>query len=159
MTDMVRRAMDNDVPAMVALSEQMRLAYASHQPVFWRKADDSAERQTTYFNDLLARPDIVPLVLERDGMLQGFILARLQPAPPVYDPGGLTCMVDDFAVKWDEEWECVGSHLLHELEFEATERGASQVVIVCGHHDHPKRSFLARHGLTLASEWYVRPLC
>lgn len=158
MMDMVRLATAADIPAMVSLSEQARRAYEAFQPVFWRQAHDSAERQSSYFAALLSRNDVIPLVHVSDGCIHGFLIAHVQVAPPVYNPGGPTCLVDDFTVKWDEEWENVGSHLLHELEFEATERGAAQIVVVCGHADAPKRAFLARHGLTIASEWYTRPL-
>lgn len=79
-------------------------------------------------------------------------------APPVYDPGGPTCLIDDFAVAVPEQWPTVGVDLLGALRRTARERGAAQVVVVCGHLDGPKRTALEHSGLSIASEWWVAPL-
>jgi len=52
----------------------------------------------------------------------------------------------------------VGRRLLDEAVARAKERGASQVVVVCGHLDQPKREMLAACGLSIASEWWTRPI-
>lgn len=90
--------------------------------------------------------------------LTGYLLASVVEAPPVYDPGGLTGMVDDFAVARPELWRTVGRHLLEEASTRLNARGAVQIVVVCGHHDQPKRSALRDVGLTIASEWWVGSL-
>jgi len=38
------------------------------------------------------------------GQLTGFLIATLNLAPPVYDPGGLTCDIDDFVVTPAPKW-------------------------------------------------------
>jgi len=82
----------------------------------------------------------------------------LVPAPPVYNPGGLTCSIDDFVVSEGECWETVGADLLDQVRRVALSSGAAQVVVVCAHHDEPKRKALEEYSLTIASEWWVTPL-
>lgn len=151
----IRGAEGRDVPAMVELSEQKRLEYQGYEPRFWRKAADSREKQTPYFERLLTGERAIALVHERDGTIDGFIIGTLMEAPPVYDPGGLTCLVDDFVVD-PAEWTTVGVALLAEVERVARERGAVQTVVVCGHRDAAKRSMLGGARFSLASEWYTR---
>jgi GNAT superfamily N-acetyltransferase len=85
----------------------------------------------------------------------GFIVGKLMPAPEVYNPGGLTLMIDDFCVADESEWHSIGSKLVQKIKAIAKLRGAAQVLIVCGAHDGPKCHFLKKMGLTVASEWYV----
>ena len=92
-----------------------------------------------------------------DGHLDGFVIAALTPAPPVYDPGGLTAVVDDFMVERPELWSSVGRALLDRVIEEAEPRGAVQTVVVCGPRDEPKRRMLTTAGHVVASEWYTKP--
>jgi GNAT superfamily N-acetyltransferase len=151
-------ARPDHVDAMVALSEAKRTQYAAYQPHFWRKAENSAAVQTPYFYELLARDSILALVAQDGEAVVGFVIAAVIPAPAVYDPGGPTCMIDDFCVADPELWATVGRDLLTAATTAARNRGAAQVVVVCGHLDQPKRAALAAAGLTLASEWYTSPL-
>ena len=155
---MIRAARADDITALVELSERKREQYERFQPVFWRKAADSRERHTTYLAGLLARGQHLALVSVTAGALDGFLIAELRPAPPVYDPGGLTCLVDDFVVADEARWDDVGSALLRRASEEARARGAVQLVVVCAHLDAPKRAMLASGGFSVASEWHVRPL-
>jgi GNAT superfamily N-acetyltransferase len=140
------------------LSEQKRAAYEAFQPVFWRKATESRAAQTPYFEELIRRDNILALVHETDGAIDAFVIAALVPAPSVYDPGGLTCMIDDFCVCEASDWEAAGRALLNRVAALAVERGAAQAVVVCGHLDQPKRAMLAAAGFGIASEWYVKPI-
>ncbi len=158
MAGMIRKAKLIDIPHMVELSEQKRVQYQEYQPTFWRKADDSREQQAVYFESLLNEEDIIALVYEQDEKINGFIIAILQPAPAVYDPGGLTCVVDDFAISTPEDWKELGNKLLEETLREAKNREAIQAVVVCGHLDEPKRMMLQSTGFSIASEWYVREI-
>ena len=99
---------------------------------------------------------MVSLVAEVDDAFAGFVIATVGPAPPVYDPGGLAAMVDDYAVVGDT-WDTTGRALLAAVTERVRERGAAQVIVVCGHRDEAKRSALQRAGLSLASEWYTGP--
>ena len=153
----LRKAGPADVAAVVALSEQKRRQYASYQPVFWRKADDSAEKQRAFLAQLLEREDVIGLVCEQGGVTEGFIIGSLISAPPVYDPGGLTCSVDDFVVA-EGAWRSVGERLLSAVAAEARARGAAQMVVVSAQLDADKREMLSHLAYTVASEWWVKPL-
>ena len=132
---MIRPARAEDVLGMVALSEQMRLQYQDYQPQFWHKAGDSATTQALFFESQLQQENVLMSVWEQEGRLLGFVAGMLVPAPPVYDPGGLTFLIDDFVVEAEADWITVGRELLAGLESEARARGASQVVVMCGDRD------------------------
>ena len=156
--DGIRTAQAEDVPGMVALSEQYRRRLETYQPVFWRRAEDAAAAQTEYFHSLLQRPEVIALVHKAVSGLAGFLIATLQAAPPVYAPGGLTCVIDDFCIGEETYWPTAGVALLHEANRRAKERGAVQVVVVCPHRDQAKLTLLAAEGLTIASEWHTRTI-
>jgi|SRR5947209_13355041 len=154
----IRHARREDAPAMVDLSERKRIEYQGYQPRFWRKAADSRAKQLPFFERLIESDRVIALVHEEAGSIDGFVIASLMDAPPVYDPGGQTCLIDDFAVGAASDWATVGKELLAAAAQSARERGAVQTVVVCGHRDEPKRSMLAEGGFSLASEWYVREI-
>jgi ribosomal protein S18 acetylase RimI-like enzyme len=154
----IRQAQPDDVPALVALSEERRRRYEQFQPLFWRKAEDSAERHAPFLEQLLRDEQTIALVAERDGAVEGFVIATLVPAPPVYAPGGPTCSIDDYWVAGGVDWDVIGEQLLDEATRRAQERGAVQAVVVCGYLDQPKRAMLVGAGYVVASEWYVKSL-
>src|SRR5438876_7264329 len=131
---------------MVDLSEQKRIQYQSYQPTFWRKAAGSREQQVPHFERVVSSDRVIALVHESAGSIDGFVIAALVEAPPVYDPGGLTSVIDDFVVADGRDWATTGLALLTEANREAKARGAVQTVVVCGHQDQPKRAMLAGEG-------------
>ena len=154
----IRRATQDDVPAMVELAQQRRIQYQNYQPRFWRNAVDSREKHAPFLRKLVQHERAISLVSDETNTVTGFIIAMLVPAPPVYDVGGLTCSIDDFCVVDGLDWEHVGKALLEEAMKQARTRGAVQTVVVCVHLDEAKRMFLANEGFTIASEWYVRDI-
>lgn len=157
---MVRLATLDDVSAMAALAEEKRVQYAQYQPIFWRVAEDAVLRHSPFIANQVERSDIITLVHEKlTGIITGFIIATRVPAPPVYDPGGPSCSVDDFCVQGGTDWETAGKQLF-DATIDRVRRawGATQVVVVSGHLDHHKRTFLAQQGLSIATEWHVKPL-
>ena len=155
---MIRKAEPGDVVAMIALAEARRHQYQQYQPVFWRKAPDSAEKQSPFLTQQLSSERVIARVFEREGRIDGFVIGQLVPAPPVYAPGGPVLSVDDYCIASGTDWEATGRPLLEAVEAAARERGAVLTVVVCGHLDEPKRSMLRGQGFTIASEWYVRSL-
>ena len=151
----IRLATTADVVSMVSLSDQKRRAYEKVHPRFWRRAEKANEAQSQWFKELLSQEGHILLVAEVSDQIVGFIIGELKRAPAVYDPGGLTLMIDDFCVKDQELWETVGKQLLLDLQHQAKQRGVVQTLVVCGHHDESKRRFLKRYGLDVVSEWYV----
>ncbi|CAA9373481.1 MAG: hypothetical protein AVDCRST_MAG75-302 [uncultured Propionibacteriaceae bacterium] len=155
----VRPAVSDDLDRLVALAALRRVQYAEFAPQFWRPATDAGALQRRFFASLLADDSTITLVAIAAARLAGFAIARVVPAPPVYDPGGLTCLVDDFTVEHPEDWPTIGVQLLERVRELASERGAAQVVVVTAYRDIPKRQALRVAGLALTSEWWVGPAC
>ena len=152
----IRPAEVSDLPSYVNLSSLKRRSYEKAQPQFWRYRGTEAEKsQLKWFEEIITQEDYIPLTAERNGKVLGFIIGRLISAPEVYDLGGLTLMIDDFCVEAEANWSAVGGALLKEIKKMAKARGARQILVVCGAHDEPKRTFLKSIGLSVASEWYV----
>lgn len=156
MGDSIRQSQPADAAAIVDLSEQKRVQYQAYQPLFWRKAADSREKQTLFLEHQLKRENVIALIHTQGERIDGFVIATLVPAPPVY-AAGLTCVIDDYCVL-EQRWDAIGKALLDAITQIAGERGAVQVVVVCGNLDEPKREMLRKSGHTIASEWWVKPI-
>jgi GNAT superfamily N-acetyltransferase len=154
----IRTAKGADIPRMVAIAETKRVEYEGYSPLFWRKAPDSSPKQAVFFQRLLISSEVIALVAEAGDTLCGFIIGALTMPPPVYNPGGPVCIVDDFAVANPQDWDSVGAELLAAVEREAKARGAVLSVVVCPQRDEAKRAMLQKAGATVASEWHVKPL-
>lgn len=154
----IRTAKETDIPRMVAIAETKRVEYEGYSPIFWRKAPDSSPKQELFFQRLLTSPDVIALVAEEGDTLSGFIISAIMIAPPVYNPGGPICIVDDFAVANPQAWDSVGAELLAAVEREAKARGVVLSVVVCPQRDQAKRAMLQKAGAAVASEWHVKPL-
>ncbi|MFI6476874.1 GNAT family N-acetyltransferase [Nonomuraea sp. NPDC050663] len=154
---MIRAALPGDVDDMAKLMARRREQYEHYQPLFWRRAEGAEEGHAAFLTKLVEQPSTISLVAASDGFA-GFVIASLAPSPPVYDPGGPTCLIDDFSVTDDTCWRTVGVALLEAACDEARSRGAVQVVVVCGQADEAKRSALRLAGLTVASEWWTAAL-
>jgi hypothetical protein len=146
-----------DVAAMTTLATIRREQYSRYQPRFWRPAAAAQDTHRSHLASLVASSEAITLVSDEAGQLTGFLIATLNPAPPVYDPGGLTCLIDDFVVAPATKWLTTGAELLRAGLAEAGRRGAVQAVVVTGHLDQPKRQALRACGLEIASEWWVTP--
>ena len=155
--EQIRTAAAADVAAMAALASIRREQYARYQPLFWRPAAGALDKHRAYLASLIGDDKVITLVSEESGQLTGFLIATLTGAPPVYDPGGGTCLIDDFVVAPDARWPSTGNRLLRAGLAEAGLRGAVQAVVVTGHLDQPKRQLLRACGLEPASEWWVTP--
>jgi hypothetical protein len=154
----IRPATQDDLPRLLELASQRRADYERAQPQFWRQSADAIEHQRPYFARQLADERIIALVHERDGVIDGFIIGMLIAAPPVVDPGGDTCLVDDFCVADPTDWPTTGTALLAATRERALALGATQLVVISGHHDAPKRTMLATANHTIVSEWWLAPL-
>lgn len=143
--------------AMVSLSKAKRLAYEKAQPHFWRYAGEEGDNtQRQLFTELLENKNYVMFTAESDTQeILGFVIGKFMPAPEVYNPGGLTLMIDDFCVQSENLWQSVGHELIEETKSTAKVKDATQILVVCGAHDNPKRKFLGEQNLSIASEWFV----
>ena len=148
-----------DAARMAELAEQRREQYKGYAPVFHRPKEGMRDSHREFLATQVANEErfIALVSAADDGHLDGFVIAALTPAPPVYDPGGLTAVVDDFMVERPDLWSSVGRALLDRVIEEAEPRGAVQTVVVCGPRDEPKRRMLTTAGHVVASEWYTKP--
>jgi hypothetical protein len=153
-TELIRPAVLADIDAIAAMASARRRQYAAYQPVFWAPAEDAEERHRPFLTGMVNQPEVISLVAEESGTLTGYIFATIGTAPPVYNPGGNTCQVDDFAVA-PGRWVSTGAMLLAAAIEHAAEQGAVQTVVVTGHLDAEKRDALRASGLSIASEWWV----
>lgn len=153
----VRTSQLSDTLAMVSLSKAKRKLYEKAQPQFWRYAGEEGDKvQEKWFKELLDDKNYVMFTAESGTQeILGFVIGKLMPAPEVYNPGGLTLMIDDFCVQSENLWQSVGRELIEEAKAAAKVKGASQILVVCGAHDLPKRKLLSEQNLSIASEWFV----
>jgi GNAT superfamily N-acetyltransferase len=154
----IRRATASDIDAVVAIVESQRRQYQKFQPVFWNKAADSAATSTTFFTGLLDDEQAYFLVATEGSQILGFLIARGFPAPPVYAPGGDTWLIDDFAVSEPRHWLTIGEALLSHVSTLLHEHGAAQILALCADRDLAKAEVLRRSDLTVASNWWTKPL-
>ena len=155
----LRSALESDLPRILALAAAKRAEYTTYSPVFWRVAPDATEKQAAFFLDQrLHNPQALTLVAERDGLIEGFIMALIHSAPPAYDPGGPVCSIDDYTVATPDLWTTTGAALLDAATTWAREHGAVLMIIVAGQRDQPKRAMLEATNATIASEWWIKPL-
>ncbi len=153
----IRLATLADVRQIAAFAEQRRRDYEPYQPVFWRVAADATARHESYLARQLSHSDALAFVHQSGDAIDAFIIGQITSAPPVYDPGGPVCVVDDFMVADAARWHDVGSALLQHVETVARqERGCVVVIVVCGDHDKPKQAMLHRDGGQIASQWWIK---
>ncbi|MDA0911498.1 MAG: hypothetical protein O2809_08095 [Proteobacteria bacterium] len=92
----VRTSQLSDIDTMVLLSKAKRLVYEKAQPQFWRYTGDEGDNtQRQWFKELLENENHVMFTAESDTQeILGLIIDKLMPVPEVYNPGGLTLMVN-----------------------------------------------------------------
>lgn len=148
-----------DVAEMALLSSRKRKQYEKYQPQFHKEAEGAMELQTVFLKDSLEKDNIIALVSADKGQkIEGFIIGAIVHAPPVYNPGGKVCFVDDFMVADPSLWATVGKNLLDRVVEQSKEKGAVLANIVCGPLDAPKKEMLNQHGFSVAIEWNVKSL-
>ena len=151
----VRPATDDDIPAMVTLIEAHRELLQQLQNQLGRKSAGSAEMTKAWFGFLLSDDMKHGFVHESAGEIDGFIIAALLKAPPVYDPDGLACIIDDFAVASDDLWPTVGVELLAYAKAWAKDNGGTLTAVLTPHQYAPKVDALKAAGHTVAASLWV----
>lgn len=154
----IRRASANDVEAMSRLVAAKRNQLELFEPVMWRKSRDVDEMTRAFFQHQVAETNVVVLVAEDDGSFLGFLNGVLQNAPPVYDPGGKTMMIDDFAVVEGEDGDRAASALMDAVMSEGRARGAVQIIAVTAAQDQRSAKWFESKKLHVVSTWWTRVL-
>ena len=153
---MIRVAEETDAPEMASLSDSFRDLLQSYSPVFWRKKEGIIPTHITYMKGLINSPNQITLIYEKDGQIAGFLTGLITQAPPVYDPGGPVCLVDDFVVRHTDEWSTVGKELIQACENSARFRNAVVIIVVSPLKCDEQREMLRDHGIEPVSEWRVK---
>ena len=60
--------------------------------------------------------------------------------------------VNDFCLQSENLEQSVGSKVIEETKAAAKVKGATQIFVACGAHDHPKRKFLKDQNLSIVAE-------
>lgn len=154
----VRKAAASDIEATIDLTERNRQQYQKYQPTFWHKHPQSAAVTQLFFTRLLTEPGTYFLVATEGSQFLGFLIARKFPSSPVFDPGGDTYLIDDFCVTEPRHWMTIGEALLSHASTLIHEHGAVQILVTCGDRDLAKAEVLRRSELTIASNWWTKPL-
>jgi len=154
---MIRKAALDDVKEMILLSSQKRKQYEKYQPIFQKEAKGAIDFQTKFFKDSLFRENVIALVsVVGNSKIDGFIIGTIVNSPPVYNPGGKICLVDDFMVSDSSLWGTVGKNLLDRVVELGKGKGAVLANVVCGPLDKPKKEMLNQYGFQVATEWNVK---
>jgi hypothetical protein len=151
----VRPATAEDIPACVAMVGAHRELLQSYEPRFWRKSAVAEPMTQAFFGHLAGDPKVTFLVCDKGGTIEGFLIAMPQAAPPVFDPGGPTALIDDFCVASPELWPTVGQALLDETRARLRATGFMQLVMVSPYRHEEKKALAQANGLSLASNWWT----
>ncbi len=156
---LVRDAHADDVPAMAELADRKRRQYSEHASPFQRPAPNAREIHEGFLPKLFEWDGFEVLVHESGGEVDGFIVGRFGSAPPPFGVGSLF-HVDDFGVAKPDNWTVTGRALLRTLAQRAATAGFATGIVVSGPSsvDAPKVSFLVDSGLSVAAEWWVKPV-
>ncbi len=149
----VRLATPQDAPAVGALAARARPRPHGMQLVW--KETPSIEGYRRRF----AESDLLCLVTEGGPGLVGYALAKPGvPSPPVYDPGGTTCFVDELELAPGGDPAGVAERLLGALEVAARQAGDVQLLVTCGRSERVKRDQLDARRYRWPADWYSRRL-
>jgi hypothetical protein len=150
----IRTGTVDDLKDCLPILEKTRRKYETHEPQFWKRSPNAPALTQQFLGYLIAQKTTLFLVAEKDGVTEGFLTARPQPAPPVFAPGE-TAFVDDFCVMDEAAWATTGAALLREARAQLKERGFEQVIVVTAYRDDGKMAMLKQEELSLASAWWV----
>lgn len=153
----VRQGAEDDLPAIVEMIEAERRENEACDPVFWRRAADSAAATLPCFAGLLAQGTATVLVASDADRLLGFLIAMPVLTPPVYELGGPTVLIDGFCVAELSLWSAVDRRLVEHARQVGREAGWRHMAVVCGQADVPQSNLMRSTDLSLASTWGTAP--
>lgn len=133
-----------DVQWAALIMDQRRRIYARYSPVFWRPARDAVVAHAPFLARQVEAPQVIALRTD-----DGFLLGELR---------GPEVVIDDFAVTRDDRWAADGAELLASAWGRAAAAGAARARVVTAAADAAKVAMLAGAGLTVSSQWWVKPV-
>jgi GNAT superfamily N-acetyltransferase len=154
----VRAIISSDVDRMTVLVAEKRLLLEQLEPVMWRARENSSDHAGAFLRHVIAQPQALAFVAEDGDRFLGFIIGILQDAPPLYDPGGKSVTVDDFAVVDGTEGDAAASALLDAVMGEGRARGAVQIIVVAAANDARETGWCKNKKLHVASQMWTTVL-
>ena len=154
----VRAAKSDDIPKIVELCEAERRRYEVGYANFYAVAPDYAQKKTESVAQLIDSDNALALVHETGGQIDGLILGRLVNAPPVYNPGGMVCLIEDFLVASPQGWPKTGAALEKAANERVRQLGGVLLVVESMHTATSKRDLLLSTGFNIASDWFCRDI-
>jgi len=154
----IRRASPGDIGAIVALVTAKRVQLEAYEPVAWHASRSAPALTEEFFRLQVGEQSPIFLVATDGARVIGFINAVLQAAPPVYDPGGKSIMIDDFAVSEGDAGDEAALALLDAALSEGRGRGAVQVIIVAAAKDERAAKWFRARNLHVFSTWWTSVL-
>jgi hypothetical protein len=108
---------------------------------------------------LMEASDSVALVYEEPGRnIDGLILGRVMSSPPVYNPGGKACVIEDFVVATPAAWPELGAELIAAANDRVQQLGGVLLIVESMRAATAKRHMLFSQGFSLASDWLCRDI-
>lgn len=144
----LRTACQEDLLSLSAIWYENRLVQQQYD-LRIRLAPDAQDRWCSAAAEWLIIPDMQVLVYEKDDRVLGYIVGRVELAPPGLLPEQLGVVLELNADLHARE-SGVGSQLLHELRSWFLERGINQVVARTIGHSVVEHAFWRAQG---AADW------
>jgi len=148
----------DDVSDIVGLCETARLRLQEYQPVFWRKAADSAEKQAGFLRYLIDQKSITTLVHRGSSGIDGVVTAATRGGDFLYELRPSACYTDDFALADESYWETLGAELLKAIVSLERAKGALYSQVICPHLNLEKGRMLQTLGYRLGHQWFTKVL-
>jgi ribosomal protein S18 acetylase RimI-like enzyme len=147
-TTSIRKAAPDDLPGVAALWHE-RITLQQQSDRRFTLAPDAPAQWTAAAAGWLADPDCLLLAAERDGVLVGYAMGRMQDAPPGLLPARIGA-VTEMHVGVHSYQTGLGRALLDELRAWFAQQGAAAVVVQVPHRQPVEQAFWRALG---ATEW------
>jgi len=156
----IRAATKDDLDIIVAISQERRSKLAKAQPIFWKPSKEASTLTPLFFEFLINTEEVLTIVHTHPdtGMVNGFLFAKEEPVPPIYDPGGKAYVIDDFALLNDTLWETAGQALLAEAESWCKAQGGAMMILVTPTCEPIRHDQAQSIGYSTVTQWMRKPI-
>lgn len=154
----IYKATSKDIDKLVYLAMQRHHDYEKLQPIFWNESKDAENLQKIYFASMMAENKALFFIAmdQENNKPIGIIMAREYQAPPVYNSGRVTYIIDDYYVTSPKLWNSVGKDLLSSMQSYLESNGVTQIIVITANADTKKtQAMKSLSSYKPLSTWYV----